>query len=909
MNGRSHEPLPYGFPGRRKVSLRKEGAVMSVFSKITLESLKKNRARTIVTIIGVVLSVALITAVTTFIASLQNYLMQGAIDRSGAWHVMFMDRDAAFVQECAADKETADSAVTESIGFALLEGAYNMYKPYLYATGLSDEAFDTLPIVITSGRLPQNSSEILIPEHVIYNGGVAFSIGDRLTLQLGYRMFDGRELNQLAYFHGEYLEEEDAFVSLETLVPKTTRTYTVVGICARPTWEDFQSPGYTVITRMDSSILGPSAGSDARFNVFVTLKSPAKVYDYAERMGVSLDQRSFNDDLLRFMGVSSNDFFIKMLYSLGAILIVLILMGSIMLIYNSFAISVSERSRQFGILSSVGATGRQLRGSVLFEGLCIGIIGIPIGLLVGIGGIGITLASIGDAFQSIAYENTSFSLTVSVPALLIAVAVGAITILISAFIPVQRALRRSAIDSIRQTDDIKIQAKTVRTSKLTQRLFGLEGALARKNFKRNKKRYRSTVISLFLSVVLFISASSFGMYLKLANDIAVLDYSYDLAFFATTSNTRIADEELIRLYEQMRKAEGVYESAYESNVHCFGAISKNYLTQQYLDYYDVNAAPDGTMPLWITICFIDDDSYLDYLAALGLSPEEYGLDKGKLILVAQYSGIDDEGRKYVFDIFKSRSFTMMVTPEKAPDNWYESTADHWIGWPGAAREIICTLVDVMPKVLSRTQFQGVIAFAPYSSKPLLDVPEERFSGINMNFMSSDPLKSEIEMERMIKDAGITTGYSLRNVAAMMEQSRNIILVINVFTYGFTILIALIAVANVFNTVSTSINLRRREFAMLRSVGMTDKGFNRMMNFECIFYGLKALLYGLPVSIAVTYLIYRAVFTGVEVPFTLPWGSLAISVVSVFVVVFASMLYAVNTIKKANVIDALRNDVL
>jgi putative ABC transport system permease protein len=121
--------------------------------------------------------------------------------------------------------------------------------------------------------------------------------------------------------------------------------------------------------------------------------------------------------------------------------------------------------------------------------------------------------------------------------------------------------------------------------------------------------------------------------------------------------------------------------------------------------------------------------------------------------------------------------------------------------------------------------------------------------------------------------------------------------------------SLIAVANVFNTVSTNINLRRREFAMLRSVGMTDGDFNRMMIYECVFYGAKALLYGLPTAFAVTYFIYNAMMKGVDVAFNLPWVSVGVSVLCVFLVVFVTTLYSVRSVRRANVIDALREEAI
>ncbi|MDR1319983.1 MAG: ABC transporter permease [Gracilibacteraceae bacterium] len=222
-------------------------------------------------------------------------------------------------------------------------------------------------------------------------------------------------------------------------------------------------------------------------------------------------------------------------------------------------------------------------------------------------------------------------------------------------------------------------------------------------------------------------------------------------------------------------------------------------------------------------------------------------------------------------------------------------------------DITFTFVSEIPEILFQTYYYGVTAFAPYSAKSLFPAPAGDYSGITMNFSSTDPWESAAEMQAMIAEAGAESGYTLFNAAEAFAQNRNILLVINIFTYGFVILISLITVANVFNTVSTGIKLRRREFAMLRSVGLSSRGFDRMMSFECLFYGLKALLYGLPASAGITYLIYRAVLSGVDVPFTLPWNGIAVSTFGVFLIVFVTMIYAVRGIKNANVIEALREE--
>lgn len=146
--------------------------------------------------------------------------------------------------------------------------------------------------------------------------------------------------------------------------------------------------------------------------------------------------------------------------------------------------------------------------------------------------------------------------------------------------------------------------------------------------------------------------------------------------------------------------------------------------------------------------------------------------------------------------------------------------------------------------------------------------------------------------------------TLFDVAASGENDRNLVMILNVFSYGFIILISLIAAVNVFHTISTNIGLRRREFAMLRSVGMTSRGLNRMMNYECLLYGCKSLLLGLPVSLFITWLIFQSVNQGYQ---TCILRSLSIDCDCRHRRFYRRLYehaYSMNKIKKDNVIDAL-----
>lgn len=857
---------------------------MNIFHKVTLQSMKKSRTRTMVTVLGVILSSAMITAVAAFAVSLQQYMVKGAIQKYGGWHVEFLDVSSSYAEERGSDEGVINTAAFQNIGYAVLEGGENPAKPYLFITGFNREAFENLPVTLISGRLPENSGEVLIPAHVAANGGVKYSVGDELTLSVGDRIGADGKLGQ----HDPYAFGNESGQAGETLVPRDERTYKVAGIFERPSFEEFSAPGYTLITTQEQP------GRADSYSVFVTLKNPRKVHAYAENTAGS-HAYVFNDEVLRFMGLSDDTIFNALLYSVGGVLVVLIMTGSVFLIYNSFYISLNERTRQFGILSSVGATAKQLRNSVLFEGLIIGAAGIPIGVITGILSIRLVISVIAGNFGSILYSSVPLTLKVSAPAIGAAFLVSMVTILISAYIPAQKAANTPVMESIRQTNEVKVEVKAVKTSKLSERIYGLEGTLALKNFRRNKRRYKSIVLSLTFSMVLFVAASAFGSHLKQAADQAVVKSDYDICFYTED----MEEGELFALYEQLKTAPGIYESSYQaiSSFSCevkAGVLSKEYREEASL------SQPDETVKLSVDIQFLEDSVFLSFLESLGLPPEEYTGQNPKMIAAAKAKRTDNNGKRVLVNMFESPNMDFWITPETN-----DSAA-------GQEQDISITFVDTIPvDTLPRNPSQVrpyvFMVVAPYQLKEKYVTPEVS-QEMGLTFLSDNPSQSAASMESMILGAGVTSEHTLYNVHKMFEQNRNILFVVDVFTYVFVIMISLIATANVFNTISTNIRLRRRELAMLRSVGMPERDFKKMMNFECAFYGMRTLLFGIPIAAVTSWLIYKGlVLGGSEITFSFPWGSLLISITGVFLVIFITMLYAVSKIKKENIIDALRDD--
>ncbi len=864
---------------------------MNIFNKVALQGLKKSHARTLVTIIGVILSAALITAVATFCVSLANYLANSTAEKDGDWHVKFEDVSPSFAAEQASNDKVANTAMFNNIGFAKLRGGKDPQKPYLFIAGFNKKTFDTLPIVLVNGRLPKNDGEIVIPGRITTKGGVKIKVGDTLSLAVCNRMSGNRKLGQ----------NDPYTAGSETLAPKANRIYKIVGICQTPLFEqEDSSPAYTVITTADAS----DTADD--LSLFVKLKNPREVHSYAKSTAGS-SSYILNNDVLRWLGLSddSTDKATNaILYSVGAIVILIIMVGSIFLIYNSFDISLNERTHQFGILSSVGATAKQLRHSVLFEGLCIGAVGIPIGILVGIGGTLLVIRVVTQNFANLLSSKVPLTLTLSVPVLIVAAAVSLVTILISADIPARKAANTPVMECIRQTNEVKVEAKAIKTSTLTKRIYGLEGTLALKNFKRNKKRYRSIVLSLVLSIVLFISTSSLITDVQLAAGQAKEVGMPDIGFGTQTMD----DHEMVQLYNKLKTADGVTDSFYQVAMNFSCAAKSSDLSDACRQSAGVHSSNEA-VNLPINLQFLDDKAYQKIAKSAGLPEEKYTGQNAELISVAKV--LDRNSQKETMDqiknIFKNSSMSLTIVPKTNGKTKTKHQQNVNITF------VNTLLPDVPPStnMVKPSEQYSFDAVAPYSLKEKL-VPSEIAADMKvhkgMSFMSKEPSKSMAEMQEVIQGEAITDPYIFMNNDAALEQNRNIMFIANVFAYTFIIMISLIAVANVFNTISTNIKLRRRELAMLRSVGMSDRKFNKMMRFECAFYGMKALIVGLPLSFIFCWLIYKGMTLGEDsIDFVLPWASIGISVISVLLIIFVTMMYAVRKIKKENIIDALRDD--
>ena len=848
---------------------------MSILNDLTIKNLKLNKKRTIVTIVGIILSTALMVGIGLLFSSFQDYMIRETISYNGKYEAEY--GDVSLDKLNSIDKKDFSYFYQKAIGFSKFDSA-NEYKPYLYISSVNKEYFNELHLI--SGRFAENDSELVISNHINTNGGASYKIGDIITLKYGERVVEG--VNTLA--NNEYYEEE-------TLNIVGEKTYTIVGIVERSNFEDYSASGYSTFT-LDMN------DKEGIVNVFVMFNNKKKIIkqseDLAKKLGYD-NAISYNSTLLALYGESTYGNIMKSMITMIVIMLSLVSIGCIVVIYNSFAISVMERKKEFGLLSSIGATKKQLSYTVFFEALIEGIIGIILGICGAYIGIGTVILIINNLIGDILVLK--LNLVTNIVFIIIPVIFMILVIFISALVPSRRAAKVSPIEAIRQNDDIKINKKKIKTGKLVNKLFGIEGEIALKNIKRNKKKYRVTIVSLFISIVLFISFSSYMNYtIDTASSVmGEVPYDYQISYFGDDPNN---DKEALDKINEIVKSSDVkeYVSYSVSNLSIIG----NYTySDEYLDFYKSAYGDDGIKALtnlkyqYISIYILDDISYNKY-------KELIGLDKDSVILLNKFKGVSYGNNKRVnYDIPVINNGDINIKICNFDDNDEDVDTTKYCNKKIDNIFITNKSFDLIEEFSYMSDFKLIVNKKLYDNISNSGTHYTQFNIISDNTDNIDKLTKEL-------DKYDNVNYT--NVKESMKQANNMILVIKILMYGFIGLVTLIGVTSVFNTISTSMALRKREFAVLRSIGLTRKGFNKILFFESLFFGLKSLIYAIPVSLGVTIIIHYALADMMSInSIVIPWKAIIISIVSVFVIVLLTMMYSTSKIKKHNIIEQIREE--
>lgn len=821
---------------------------MNLMKTLTLKNLKLNRKRTIVTIVGIILATALLSALVTLVSSFQYSMIEYQKQKGGDFHVKFSNVKMSELSEFKNNRNIESTFETMGMGFAKLDGCKNEDKPYAYVMATDEAGFERGCFKLIEGRMAKNEDEIVIPRHLKTNGRIDIKVGDEITLDVGKRYDSNTE---------SVISENSAYEhEAETLTDTVTKHYKVVGIMERPGYgmEDYSAAGYTFVTysdelaAIDNGTKSEASEADTTLTVYSRYTQKAlrnkdavtadiigvdeKLFEKSNNSSVEMSAEE-SDRFLKEMENAKYDIYInrflisyecvfpidgafKALFTVAAVVALIIILTSVYCIKNSFNISITEKIRQYGMLASVGATRRQIKSSVKTEAAMLGVVGIPVGTMSGILA-SFILVKVVNALSA-GWLNFALSFHTSLPALILAVILSIATIYFSATGSARRAAKVTPLEAIRNTKEIKIKSAKLKTPAIIGRIWGIGGVISYKNIKRNKKKYRTTVTSIVICSVTFIVISYF---MSMAFSVVGMSYaSVDYNIGINMSCKKDLDIE--KLSELLSGIEG----------------AKDYLVGAGY-YFDVDK-PEYT--------------------------KEYGEYCGQL-----YDDREDVSQEFFITVLNDKSYDKYTSLLFMNQKGFESL---WADGKSGN--------ELKP------------GNAIYSAYVVAE--------------NADEYQDTLEKETEENPEYSQISFYVSNMDKQMRDEKSLFTLLGVFAYGLIVVIALIGITNIINTLSTGMELRSREFATLRSIGMTDKQFAGMVRLESVFISVKALVIGVPLGILINYLLcFIMNRMGGAIIYKPPYKAIILCIVVVIMLIYAIMKLSMTKLRHNNIIETIKNE--
>ena len=947
---------------------------MNLMKTLTLKNLKLNRKRTIVTIVGIILATALLSALVTLVSSFQYSMIEYQKQKGGDFHVKFSNVKMSELSEFKNNRNIESTFETMGMGFAKLNGCKNEDKPYAYVMATDEAGFEKGCFNLIEGRMAKNEDEIVIPRHLKTNGRIDIKVGDEITLDIGKRYDSNTESvisENCAYEH-----------EAETLTDTVTKQYKVVGIMERPGYgmEDYSAAGYTFVTysdelaAIDNGTKSEASEVDTTLTVYSRYTQKAlrnkdavtadiigvdeKLFEKANDSSVEMSAEE-SDRFLKEMENAKYDIYIngflisyecvfpidgtfKALFTVAAVVALIIILTSVYCIKNSFNISITEKIRQYGMLASVGATRRQIKSSVKTEAAMLGVVGIPVGTMSGILA-SLILVKVVNALSA-GWLNFALSFHTSLHVLILAVILSIATIYFSATGSARRAAKVTPLEAIRNTKEIKIKSAKLKTPAIIGRIWGIGGVISYKNIKRNKKKYRTTVTSIVICSVTFIVISYF---MSMAFSVVGMSYaSVDYNIGINMSCKKDLDIE--KISELLSGIEGAED--YLVGAGYYFDVDKPEYTKEYGEYcgqlYD--DSEDVSQEFLITV--LNDKSYDKYASDAGIKNADTGailVNKGTFDVYNEKSSkyVKEEMELYkykagdtiecgynVYDDASSDDNAVEGDTESSTDDNNAVEGDTESGTEdnsgyvdeetinnGVRKTLDVTIAGVTDKV--------PIGYKSYSYATLLFMNQKGFESLWADGKSGNELKpgnaiysayvvaenADEYQDTFEKETEENPEYSqisfyVSNMDKQMRDEKSLFTLLGVFAYGLIVVIALIGITNIINTLSTGMELRSREFATLRSIGMTDKQFAGMVRLESVFISVKALVIGVPLGILISYLLCVMMNRMDDaIIYEPPYKAIILCIVVVIMLIYAIMKLSMTKLRHNNIIETIKNE--
>lgn len=867
---------------------------MNLYTSLTLRYLKENKKRTIVTIIGIILSTSLICGIGNIFESFMDYQIRETINRKGAFHATFHDIKKEDVDKITKSSGISKSSISDNLGYSKLS---NEKKNLVQVKAFDKEGFEGYQIKLKEGRFPTNSNEIVLSERAMPL--IDKKVGDSINLNIGKRVDKNQKEIEIPIVHDN-----------ETIVDGKSKNFKIVGVMNKLE-DDIDNDVVSGITYLD--IKEKTKGD--KVNVAICANEPSEIYEIAPAIsknlglkvasnddsddmiynndnGVAYENLSFNEHLLRLKGASAYANINRSINAAMFVVTTLVVVCTVATIYNAFSISINDRKKQFGILNSIGATKSQIMKIVFIEAIVVSVIGIPLGLITGTFAIDLIFKLIKYMFSSSVIAHLNLRVVYNPYVIILSALIVLLTILVSAILPALNAAKTPPLEAIKNSSSLKLGK--VKDSKLVRLLFKTEGVLAYKNLRRNKKKFRITLFSLIISVVIFISFSGFVELFIKANEASVGQVNYDVRLWkgGILEGDKIIDD--------LNKVNGIKKISVRNIYGVAFDVKESNINKDYKDLIDKTFSKknkDGETVYDFnyeqnTFQFTDDKD-IDNLKLINGSFDKETAIKENGIILRNKSYYSEPGKKY----------DVSLTNYKVGDtiNAYKFSRDENGNQKNEPikLKVLATTDDLLPGNKMST-YMGIdfITYNEVGSKLGYDINSGNI------YINSDKSK---DTRDALKKIGEKYGYNVHDEvdnALEMEQS---IIAIKIFVYGFVLVISLVSITNIVNTISTNINLRKREFAIIKSIGVTPQGFNKMIYLESLLYGVLALVYGVPIGLLIDVIMNKIMGNVVQLGMILPWNAVLVSIVGVFVITFIASYIPMRKINNENIIENIRQE--
>ncbi|MCR1847887.1 FtsX-like permease family protein [Paeniclostridium sordellii] len=867
---------------------------MNLYTSLTLRYLKENKKRTIVTIIGIILSTSLICGIGNIFESFMDYQIRETINRKGAFHATFHDIKKEDVDKITKSSGISKSSISDNLGYSKLS---KEKKNLVQVKAFDKEGFEGYQIKLKEGRFPTNSNEIVLSERAMPL--IDKKVGDSINLNIGKRVDKNQKEIEIPIVHDN-----------ETIVDGKSKNFKIVGVMNKLD-DDLDNDVVSGITYLD--IKEKNKGD--KVNVAICANEPSEIYEIAPAIsknlglkvasnddsddmiynndnGVAYENLSFNEHLLRLKGASAYANINRSINAAMFVVTTLVVVCTVATIYNAFSISINDRKKQFGILNSIGATKSQIMKIVFIEAIVVSVIGIPLGLITGTFAIDLIFKLIKYMFSSSVIAQLNLRVVYNPYVIILSALIVLLTILVSAILPALNAAKTPPLEAIKNSSSLKLGK--VKDSKLVRLLFKTEGVLAYKNLRRNKKKFRITLFSLIISVVIFISFSGFVELFIKANESSVGQVNYDVRLWkgGILEGDKIIDD--------LNKVKGIKKISVRNEYGVAFDVKESNINKDYKDLIDKTFSKKNKNGETVydfnyeqnTFQFTDDKD-IDNLKLINGSFDKKTAIKENGIILRNKSSYSEPGKKY----------DVSLTNYKVGDtiNAYKFSRDENGNQKNEPikLKVLATTDDLLPGNKMST-YMGIdfITYNEVGSKLGYDINSGNI------YINSDKSK---DTRDALKKIGEKYGYNVYDEvdnALKMEQS---IIAIKIFVYGFVLVISLVSITNIVNTISTNINLRKREFAIIKSIGVTPQGFNKMIYLESLLYGVLALVYGVPIGLLIDVIMNKIMGNVVQLGMILPWNAVLVSIVGVFVITFIASYIPMRKINKENIIENIRQE--